>query len=168
MPSFVLRMLHFLLTDPASGKGNGFFEMMTDFVSRYHDQFASTDDFRLVANEHFAKSPIAQIYHLNNLDWFFKQWVYQSDLPSYQLEYQLQDQPDGKVLLSGTVTQENAPRDWFMVLPILISFGGKQEANATVHAYGPSATFQLRLPARPTKVELDPRHWILSEKTSTK
>lgn len=166
--ALVLRMLHFLLTDPATGKGNGFFEMMTDFVARYHDQFASTDDFRQVANEHFAKSPIARIYHLNNLDWFFRQWVYQTDLPSYQLEYQLQDQPDGKVLLSGTVTQENAPPDWFMVLPIVISFGGKQEANATVHAYGPSATFQLRLPARPTKVELDPHHWVLSEKTSTK
>jgi hypothetical protein len=47
-------------------------------------------------------------------------------------------------------------------------FGGKQEAHATVHAFGPTATFQLRLPARPTKIELDPHHWILSEKTATK
>ncbi len=166
--ALVLRMLHFLLTDPTTGQGNGFFDMMSDFVKQYQDQRASTDDFRHVANEHFAKSPIARMYKLNNLDWFFKQWVYQSDLPSYQMNYQLQDQPDGKVLLTGTVTQENAPNDWFMVLPIVITFGGNQSATATVHAFGPSATFQLKLPARPTKVELDPRHWILSEKTSTK
>jgi len=166
--ALVLRMLHFLLSDPATGKGDAFFEMMTDFVNRYRDGFASTDDFRKVANEHFARSPIAQRYHLNNLDWFFREWVYRTELPSYQMEYQLQDQPDGKILLTGTVTQNNVPDDWFMILPILVSFGGKQEARGTVYALGPKGSFQIMLPARPTKVELDPHHWVLSEKTSTK
>jgi hypothetical protein len=166
--ALVLRMLHMLLTDPSSGESNYFFNMMSDFVKRYQGQFASTDDFRRVANEHFAKTPLAQKYQLNNLDWFFKQWVYRTELPSYQLEYQLQDQPDGKVMMSGTVTQQNVPDDWFMILPLVISFGNKQEARGTVHALGPKANFQIRLPARPTKVELDPSHWVLSEKTSTK
>jgi hypothetical protein len=166
--ALVLRMLHFLLTDPSTGQGDGFFDMMSDFVKRYQNTSASTDDFRLVANEHFAKSPIARLYRLNNLDWFFHEWVYGTELPSYQMEYQIQDQPDGKVLLTGTVKQENAPADWFMVLPVVISFGGKQQARGTVHAYGPSAEFQIKLPARPTKVELDPDHWVLSAKTSTK
>lgn len=166
--ALVLRMLHFLLTDPSTGKGQPFFAMMTDFVNRYRDRFASTDDFRLVANEHFAKSPIARKYNLTDLDWFFRQWVYHTELPSYQLDYQLQDLPDGKVLLSGTVTQENVPNDWFMVLPLLITFGGKQEARGTVYALGPKGTFELKLPMRPSKVELDPNHWVLSERTSTK
>lgn len=166
--ALVLRMLHFLLTDPGSGEGQGFFDMMTDFVNRYRGQFASTDDFRKVANEHFAKSPIGRKYNLNNLDWFFRQWVYRTELPSYQMEYQIQDLPDGKFLLTGTVTQQNAPDDWFMPLPVIISFAGKGEAMGTVHALGPKANFQIKLPAKPTKVELDPRHWVLSEKTSTK
>jgi aminopeptidase N len=165
--ALVLRMMHFLLTDPVSGQGEGFFNMMTDFVNRHRDRFASTDDFRNVANEHFAKSPIARKYGLKNLDWFFKQWVYHSELPSYRLEYQVQDQPEG-VLLTGTVFQEHVPDDWLMILPLAISFGGKQEALGTVHAYGPKATFQIKLPMRPTKVELDPQRWVLSEKTSTK
>jgi hypothetical protein len=166
--ALVLRMLHFLLTDPATGKGDAFFEMMTDFVKQYQNKAASTDDFRLIANDHFAKSPIGQRYHLDNLDWFFRQWVYRTELPSYQMEYQVQEQPDGKFLLSGTVKQDDVPEDWFMPLPILISFGGKQQAATTVHALGPSANFQIKLPARPTKVELDPDHWVLSAKTSTK
>ena len=166
--ALVLRMLHFLLTDPATGEGNAFFEMMTDFVNRYRDRFASTDDFRMVASEHFARSPIGRKYQLNNLDWFFRQWVYRTELPSYQMEYQLQDQPDGKVLLTGTVKQEHVPEDWFMVLPVTLSFGEKQKAYGTVHALGPTANFQIRLPARPTKVELDTQHWVLAEKMSTK
>lgn len=166
--ALVLRMLHFLLSDPSTSNGDGFFDMMTDFVNRYHDKFASTDDFRRVANEHFARSPIGRQYHLNNLDWFFHQWVYRTELPSYHLEYQLQDQPDGKVLLSGTITQDNVPEDWIMPLPLLMSFGGKQEARGAVMAHGPQSTFQIRLPARPQKVELDPHRWVLSDKTSTK
>jgi len=166
--ALVLRMLHFLFSDPATGNGDPFFAMMTDFVNRYHDQFASTDDFRRVANEHFARSPIGLRYHMDNLDWFFSQWVYQTELPSYHMDYQLQDQPDGKVLMTGTITQENAPENWMMPIPVLISFGGKQEASGTVLAHGPTAPFSIRLPTRPQKVELDPHHWILSDKTSTK
>ena len=141
---------------------------MTDFVNRYRNKAASTDDFRMVANEHFAKSPIARMYRLNNLDWFFQEWVYGTELPSYEMQYQVQDEPDGKVLLKGTLKQENVPEKWFMILPVVFSFGGKQKATGTVHAYGPAAEFQIRLPARPTKVELDPDHWVLSAKTSTK
>jgi len=166
--ALVLRMLHFLFTDPGTGEGKAFFDMMTDFVNRHRDGFASTDDFRLVANEHFAKTPIARKYGIDNLDWFFKQWVYHTELPAYQMAYQIQDQPDGKVMLAGTVTQENVPADWFMVLPVVITFSGKQEARGTVYALGPKGSFQIVLPVRPSKVELDPNHWVLSEKTSTK
>jgi Peptidase family M1 domain len=166
--ALVLRMLHFLLSDPSTGNDKAFFTMMTDFVERYRDKSASTDDFRRVANEHFAKSPIAQQYRITNLDWFFNQWVYQAVHPSYRLEYQLENQADGKVLLTGKAIQEDTPEDWFMVLPVVFNFGGKQEAHATVHAYGPSTTFQMRLPARPQKVELDPDHWIIADNLSTK
>ncbi|HZE68754.1 MAG TPA: M1 family aminopeptidase [Pyrinomonadaceae bacterium] len=165
--ALVLRMLHFLLTDPDTGKGDAFFAMMTDFVNRHRNGFASTDDFRTVANEHFARSPIAASYGLNNLDWFFNQWVYHSDLPSYQLEYHFQDQPDGKILMTGFVSQENVPPDWFMVLPVAMTFNGKK-VYTTVNAFGPKAPFALKLPMRPSKVELDPDHWVLSERTSTK
>ena len=166
--ALVLRMLHFLLTDPSTGDDKAFFAMMSDFVARYHDGYASTDDFRLVANEHFAQTPIARQFKVTDLNWFFRQWVYQVGFPSYELQYELQDEPGGKVLLTGTITQANVPENWFMVLPLGLSFGEKQEGVAAVGALGPKTTFKLRLPMRPKKIELDPHHWIISEKTSTK
>lgn len=166
--ALTLRMIHFLFTDPVSGNGQPFFDMMKDFVERYRNKTASTNDFRIVANEHFAKTPIAAKYGVKNLDWFFRQWVYQAELPSYELEYQFEDQPDGSVMLSGNVLQTGAPADWFMPLPLIISFGGDKVAQGTVAAYGPKAPFKLKLPSKPQKVELDPRRWVLSEKTSTK
>lgn len=119
--ALVLRMLHFLFTDPNTGNGDAFFTMMTDFVNRHRNGFASTDDFRFVANEHFARTPIARKHGLQDLNWFFRQWVYQSDLPSYHVEYQFKEEPGGKVIISGSVSQENAPESWVMVLPLSLN-----------------------------------------------
>lgn len=165
--ALVLRMLHFLFTDTQTGNGDPFFAMMKDFVERYRNKVASTEDFRAVANEHFVKTPIAQRYNLKDLNWFFRQWVYETDLPSYTMTYSLQDQPDGSCLMTGTITQENAPDNWAMILPVSFSLGQDRAARATVAAIGPKTDFSMKLPRRPQKVELDPQKWVLSEKTKT-
>jgi hypothetical protein len=166
--ALVLRMLHFLMSNPANGDDKAFFSMMTDFVERHRNGFASTDDFRRVANEHFAKSPIARKYNLSDLNWFFRQWVYGSELPSYTLEYVIRDDSGGSVVVSGNVLQQNVPEDFLMPIPIVFSFGEKQFGMGTVLAYGAKRPFEIKLPIRPKKVELDPNYWILSEKNSTK
>ena len=43
--ALVLRMLHFLFTDPQTGDGKAFFDLMSDFVARYKD---STSNHRPV------------------------------------------------------------------------------------------------------------------------
>jgi hypothetical protein len=166
--ALVLRMLHFLMSSPVTGDDTAFTSMMTDFVERHRNKSASTDDFSVVASEHFAKTPIGQKYGLKDLNWFFNQWVHQTGLPSYHLEYQMQDQPDGSCMVTGTVAQENVPGDWFMPLPLVFTFSGKQTARGTIHALGPRTPFQLKLPMKPSKVELDPNDWILSAKTTAK
>jgi aminopeptidase N len=166
--ALVLRMLHFLFTNPATGDGEPFFDMMKDFVNRYQTSSASTEDFVKVANEHFARSPIAQKYGVNNLDWFFRQWVWQTALPIYRLTYTIQDQPGGKVVVTGTLDQENAPDDWVMPLPLVFKFGKDKVARGTILAKGPHQPISISLPARPESVELDPDLWVLSEKTITK
>jgi Peptidase family M1 domain len=166
--ALVLRMLHFMLSNPNTSEGQPFFDMMTDFVERYRNKTASSDDFREVVNEHFARSPIAKTYGMTNLNWLFYQSVYETELPSYELQYKLEPQPDGKVLMSGTINQQNAPANWVMVLPVQFSFGNNQKGMATVLVEGSSSPFQIRLPMKPNKVELDPDRWILAEKVSTK
>ncbi len=164
--ALVLRMLHFMFTDPATGNGDAFFNMMKDFVERHRDKTASTDDFRQVANEHFVNTKIARNHKIKDLDWFFRQWVYETHLPSYGLDYTFEDQPDGSTIMTGTITQENVPENWAMVLPVVITLKNGTGAITAV-ALGPKNSFKIKLPARPQKVELDPQKWILSEKTKT-
>lgn len=165
--ALVLRMIHFLMSNPANGDDKAFYEMMKDFVERYRNKVASTDDFRIVANEHFARSQIAQRYKLTDLNWFFKQWVYQTELPSYHLEYTIENQPDGSVFVVGNVLQENATEKFLMPLPLVFTFGENKFAGGTVIAYGAKTPFKIKLPVKPVKVELDPNRWVLSEKTSS-
>ncbi len=166
--ALVLRMLHFLFTDPNTGDGQPFFEMMKDFVNRFRNSSASTEQFEAIAGEHFARTPIAQKYGLKDLGWFFSQWVRQTPLPSYRLEYSIKDMPDGTATLEGTLFQENAPENWGMPLPLLLKFGGNQIARGTLLAAGAQMPINLKLPKRPESVELDPDHWVLSDKTTTK
>lgn len=165
--ALVLRMLHFLFTNPSTGDGLPFFEMMKDFVKRHRDGSATTESFMQVAGEHFSRTPLAQKYQMKDLNWFFRQWVYQTHLPTYKMEYRVR-QDRNAFVVEGNVLQENAPQDWFMPLPLVFQFGGDQTARGTVHAYGPKTPFSIKLPAAPKKVEMDPALWVLSENTSTK
>ena len=166
--ALVLRMIHFLLTDPSNGNEQPFYDMLKDFVERYRNGVASTDDFRRLANEHFAKTAIAMKFGLKDLDWFFQQWVYDTTLPSYKLDYQFQAQPDGSIIATGNVIQENSPNTFFMPLPVMFKYPNGQVAHAIVAALGPKTPFQIRLDSKPDKMELDPQRWVLSERTSTK
>lgn len=165
--ALVLRMLHFLFTDPTTGNGQPFFDMMSDFVKRYRGKAATTEEFIQVASEHFARTQVARQLRLGDLNWFFRQWVYEAKLPSYRMEYTIEQGADGKPVLSGTVFQDNAPENWFMPLPLVLGFD-KQKATALLYANGPKTPFKMALPMKPSSVEMDPDWWILSEKTSTK
>jgi len=163
--ALVLRMLHFLLTNPPDGDDKPFYAMMKDFVERYRMSTASTEDFFRVASEHFAATPLGKKFGLKDLNWFLQQWVYSTGMPKYRLDYHLQAQANGTALLEGTVTQENVPDSWFMPLPLLLEFGGGKGSRGTVYAMGHSTPVKITLPMMPTKVKLDPDEWVLSSKT---
>ena len=42
---------------------------------------------------------IGRKYAYGHLGWFFRQWVYEANLPNHRLEYKIENQPDGKALL---------------------------------------------------------------------
>jgi hypothetical protein len=164
----ILRMLHFLFTDAMTGDSQLFFDMLRDFLQQYQGSWATTESFIQVANAHFPNSFIARKYGLKNLNWFFSQWVYQSHLPSYRFEYQVNDHTDGAAAVVGTLYQENVPANWFMPLMLVARFDEDRSGYVIVHANGPETPFTVTLPSRPKSIELDPDYWVLSEKASAK
>ena len=168
--ALVLRMMHFLFTNPQTGNGNSFLELMSDFVRRYKGGTATTEQFFAVANDRVKDTLLAQKYGYRDLNWFYRQWVTQSYLPSYEFEYITENDTGGGVILRGELSQSDLARNenWFMPLPLVIHYPGGRVAFGTVAVQGRHTSVNIRLPQRPEKVELDPDLWILSDKTSTK
>jgi len=167
--SLVLRMMHFLFTNPDTGDGKPFFDLMSDFVKRYQGSTATTEQFFALANEHVKSTSLAQKYGYKDLNWFYRQWVTETYLPSYELSYHIENGSTAGIMLKGEVVQTGLPESeaWFMPLPLVIHFHGGRSARVTVAAYGGHAPVNLKLPEPPEKVELDPELWVLSDKTST-
>ncbi len=164
----VLRMLHFLFTDPSTGDDKAFFNMMKDFVAEYRNKEASTDDFRLVANKHFVNTSIAKKYRLNDLNWFFNQWVYRTNLPSLDVKYSYTNNPDGSVIFEGEINQKDVDANWFMPIPFTFRFGKDEMAIITLPAVGEKTPFRVKLPRRPSTTEVDSMRWLLLDDISEK
>jgi aminopeptidase N len=166
--ALVLRMLHFLFTDPQTGDGQPFFDLMSDFVARYKDSTATTGQFFSVANERVKNTPIARKYGYTDLNWFYRQWVTETYLPSYEFTYHIENDSNGGVFLKGEVIQKGLPESetWFMPLPLILHLKGGKIARGTVAANGARTPISIKLPEAPEKVELDPELWILTDKTS--
>jgi hypothetical protein len=167
--ALVLRMLHYLFTDPATGDGQAFFDLMTDFVNRYKNSTASTDQFFAVANERIPNTALAQKFGFKDLQWFYRQWVTETYLPTYELTYHVEPAAAGAVVLKGELLQKGVPDEekWFMPIPLVIHFPGGKAGSIAVSAFGPRTPVTIKLPQSPEKIELDPDLWILTEKTST-
>ena len=166
--SLVLRMLHFLFTDPQTGNGQPFFDMMSEFVRDHRNGTASTEQFFALANERVQNTALSKKYGYKDLNWFLRQWVLESYLPSYHLAYHVEDAPGGGFILAGDLYQDLVPDSerWFMPLPLVVHLPGGKVARGTIAAAGAKAPVKINLPIRPEKVELDPDLWVLSDKTS--
>ena len=166
--ALVLRMMHYLFTDPQTGDGQAFFDMMKDFTHRNANGTASTEDFFAVANAHVGATAMARKFGYKDLNWFYRQWVVQTYLPSYHVNYDFENQPDGSLLLKGTLTQEGIPDSdqWFMPLPLVITLSKGSKGIVPIAVLGKETPFKIKLPARPQKIELDPDLWVLSDHTS--
>ena len=105
----------------------------------------------------------------NNINWFFSQYVYGSEVGSYHLNYKLNPEPDGKVLFTGTVTQSGVGGQFRMRVPIYLDFGQGPPvklADVAVAGNGTSSELKIRLPKRPKKVLLNYNYDVLAQDTS--
>jgi hypothetical protein len=139
-----------------------FVEMMHDFLTTYHDKVASTQDFQRMAEKHMNRD--MDLEHNGRLDWFFLEWVYGTDVPSYRLDYTLSDADGGKTLLTMKITQESVGPLFKMRVPIYLDYDGKLAKLGTVAMTGSSSSDELKVPLakRPRRVLLNAYEDILA------
>lgn len=151
--AYVLEMLRLLMEDPRSQNPDArFVAMMQDFVSRYSAKNPSSEEFRQVVEKHFGQP----------MDWFFNEWVYGTEIPHYDFNYQLKPGDGGKTILKASITQSAVSDQFLMKVPVYVFIEGQPRRLGLITVKGPTtAKAEVLLPFRPDKVTADEFHSIL-------
>ncbi len=159
---YVLHMLRMLFWDPTSKDPEGaFIAMMHDFCQTFHNQPASTEDFKAMAEKHMP--PSLDVEGNGRLDWFFRQYVYGTGIPEYRFRYTVQEAGQGKWKLAGNVAQSGVPEGWKDVLPLYLHQSGKVLRLGFLTVGQKETPFEVALPFKPDKVSLNDYEDTLAE-----
>ena len=113
--AYVLNMIRMMMRDSHNGDQQ-FKLLMQDFVRTYAGKAATTEDFKAMVEKHM--TPEMDMDRNHKMDWFFNEYVYGTQLPSYKSDSSFDVGPDGDVLLNLKVTQSNVDDKFRMLVPI--------------------------------------------------
>jgi len=152
--AYVLHMLRNMMMDFDNKSDDRFKKMMADFVETYRGKNACTEDFKAIVEKHIGE----------DVSWFFDQWVYGVEIPTYTFSYAVEKTPEGKYEITCEVTQEDVSKGFKMWVPILLNFGGDQYAVLRLWVDKPQNKYKLpKVPSMPREVILNPFHAVLCE-----
>ena len=90
--AYILHMIRMMMWTPKDGDAR-FKAMMHDFVKTYTLQAATTEDFKAIVEKHML--PGMDLEGTHTMDWFFREYVYGTDLPAYHFESDFAPSGDG-------------------------------------------------------------------------
>jgi len=126
---------------------------MRDFTSTYAGKNASTADFQHIVEKHVGQP----------MDWFFNEWVYGNQTPSYDFSYQLQDEGSGKTTVSFKLTQSSVSDSFQMGVPLYVTYQGKTGRIGFVQMKGSSTrNARFQLPFHPSNISIDAERNLLA------
>ncbi len=152
---YIIEMLRAIMYDPRLQNPDGrFIAMMREFVSSFSGQNASTEDFRRIVDKNNGQS----------MEWFFDQWVYGTEFPTYDFSYQISDAGKGETEVAITLTQSGVSDLFFMQLPLYVEIKGERKHVGLIGVTGTKTLkTSVKLPMKPDKVLLDPEGSIFAE-----
>jgi hypothetical protein len=115
--AYILHMIRMMMHDNRTGDDQ-FKAMMQDFVKTYAGKAATTEDFKAMVEKHMTREMDLEGNH--KMDWFFNEYVYGTQLPSYKVDSSFDIGPDGDVVMSLKLTQSNVDEKFRMLVPIYL------------------------------------------------
>jgi hypothetical protein len=148
--SYILQMVRFMLQD--RGKGDPdmpFKELMRDFTRTYTNRVASTEDFKAMLEKHM--TPEMDIAGNHTMNWFYDEYVYGTDYPSYKFEHSFSTDDKGDQVLNFKLTQADVNKDFVMLVPIYIEMpNGGVARLGSARMFG-NSTIDQHVPLRGLK-----------------
>lgn len=115
--AYVLHMIRMMMHDNRDGD-KLFRETMQDFVNTYRGKAATTEDFKTTVEKHMTQDMDAEGNH--KMDWFFNEYVYGTQLPSYKADYSFDSAADGTITMNLSVAQSGVDDKFRMIVPVYL------------------------------------------------
>jgi hypothetical protein len=159
---YVLHMLRSLMWDSKTGDAD-FIAMMHDFVQTHLHKAASTESFMAVVEKHM--SPKMDLAGDKKMTWFFRQWVYGTEMPRFKFDYTVTQEEKG-FRLKGSLAQSGVSDGFIAAVPIYVDLETRQFrlGSATMRGSNAPLTIDLVLPEKPKKVSINANYDVLSQK----
>lgn len=152
--AFCLHMLRNMLIDLKTMKEDAFFSMMSEFYQTFRGRSVSTADFKKITDKYFGM----------DMSWFFEEWIYGSELPTYSLTYRFEKDDRGKYIAVCNVKTEGVGENFKMFVPLEIETEKDVKAYVRVLIEGTDFTFTLPgLPKIPRSIRLNPFESVLAK-----
>jgi hypothetical protein len=154
--AYILLMLRSLLyADRGTGnRDQDFIDMMHDYVESHRDVPASTESFQAIVDKHMPKR--LDLQQNGRLDWFFREWVYGTEIPRYRFKYDVQRQSGGGIRVAAEITQSEVDSNFAMFVPVFADFGNGMMRLGQVAVIGNSTRkVDFILDREPKKVALN-------------
>jgi len=119
--AYILQMVRFMLAQRGQGDPDVRFKaMMHEFTKTYANRQASTEDFKAMLEKYM--SPGMDIDNNHKMDWFFDEYVYGTEYPSYKFEHSFSSDANGDPVLNFKLTQADVSKDFVMLVPLYLEF----------------------------------------------
>ncbi len=153
--AYVLHMLRSMLLDPATDGDERFRELMRTYAADHLEGAMSTRSFEAAVERAFGEP----------MDWFFDQWVYGVEVPTYRPELEVSPVVDSSspFVLHGRIRQEDVADGFKMPVPVRLTFDDRPPMTHRVWVDRTEVRVELPLPARPTGVEFNYQHAVLAK-----
>jgi hypothetical protein len=161
--AYILHMVRMMMWSSKDGDDR-FKATMQDFVESHRIQAATTEDFKAAVEKHMSKP--MDLDGNQKMDWFFNEYVYGTELPTYHFEGQVTQSGDA-FSLHVKLTQSGVSEKFKMLVPIYLEFNdGKVARLGTIPIIGSSTferTFPLsKLPGTVKKVSINDNYDVLA------
>jgi len=125
--AYILQMVRFLMREKQGDPDARFKAMMHDFTKTYSNRIASTEDFKAILEKYM--TPQMDIDQNHKMDWFFDEYVYGTEYPSYKFEHSFSTDASGDVVLDFKLTQSGVGKDFVMLVPIYLELDDGRVAS---------------------------------------
>jgi len=151
--AYVLHMLRNLLIDLRTMNEEKFTHMLQEYYATYKGKDASTEDFKQIVSKYCGE----------NMDWFFDEWVYGTDIPTYEFSSFTSKKPEGNYLVHCRVVQKEVSEDFKMYVPITVQYKGDKFSRIRILIDKPVMEFDLPAPMKPEKIIFNDLHSVLAK-----